>query len=89
MNFNNIYPGNDDEAADLGFRWDVRLPKKKGWTNVVLSNHMPELPEILHQLGLDSYLDTIFCTPKSGTRNRTRMHSGLYWQLTQTQILSG
>ena len=29
---------------------------KKGWKNVILSNHVPELPDIVNDLGLNTYL---------------------------------
>lgn len=38
----------------------------QGWISVSLSNHTPELPEILRQLGLDKYLDAIFCSAQTG-----------------------
>ena len=38
----------------------------RGWIHVLLSNHVPELPDILHQLGLDNYLEAIFCSAQTG-----------------------
>jgi putative hydrolase of the HAD superfamily len=37
-----------------------------GWMHVLLSNHVPELPGILNQLGLDHYLEAIFCSAQIG-----------------------
>jgi putative hydrolase of the HAD superfamily len=34
----------------------------EGWTNVIVSNHVPELPEIVSGLGLTAYMDEIFCS---------------------------
>jgi putative hydrolase of the HAD superfamily len=33
--------------------------KQRGWKHVILSNHMPELPQIVDSLGLSAYID--FC----------------------------
>jgi HAD superfamily hydrolase (TIGR01549 family) len=38
----------------------------RGWTHAVLSNHVPELPDILRQLELGDYLDRIFCSAQIG-----------------------
>jgi putative hydrolase of the HAD superfamily len=38
----------------------------RGWIHVILSNHVPELPDILHRLGLDNYLGAIFCSAQTG-----------------------
>ena len=37
-----------------------------GWTHLILSNHVPELPEILHNLGLDGHLHRVFNSAESG-----------------------
>ncbi len=37
----------------------LKALKQKGWRNVILSNHMPELPDIVDALGLANYVD--FC----------------------------
>jgi hypothetical protein len=31
-----------------------------GWTQVILSNHIPELPEIARYLDIDRYMDRVF-----------------------------
>jgi putative hydrolase of the HAD superfamily len=36
------------------------------WTHVLLSNHVPELPEIIHHLELGSYLAGIFNSAETG-----------------------
>jgi putative hydrolase of the HAD superfamily len=49
---------------------DTRLALQRlasqGWCNIMLSNHIPELPEIAHELGLDNYLEAIFCSAQIG-----------------------
>ncbi len=37
-----------------------------GWSHVVLSNHVPELPDILRYLGVENYLEAIFCSAQIG-----------------------
>jgi putative hydrolase of the HAD superfamily len=39
--------------------------KGEGWRNVILSNHMPELPDVVHTLGLSPYFD--FCITSAAT----------------------
>jgi putative hydrolase of the HAD superfamily len=39
--------------------------KEKDWRNVILSNHMPELPEIVNAIGLSSYVD--YCITSAAT----------------------
>ncbi len=46
-------------------RYDDALPaleaaRVDGWTQVILSNHIPELPEIVRYLDIDRYIDRIF-----------------------------
>ena len=38
----------------------------RGWTHLILSNHVPELPEILHNLGLAGHLLRVFNSAESG-----------------------
>ena len=55
-----------------GFRlFDDVLPvlgelRKEGWRNVVLSNHVPELPAIAAALGLDEVCDRVFTSASMG-----------------------
>lgn len=50
----------DDVLPTLG-----RL-SRRGWTHVLLSNHVPELPEIVHHLKLGPYLAGIFNSAETG-----------------------
>lgn len=55
-----------------GFRlYDDVLPvlgelRRDGWRHVVLSNHVPELPEIATSLGLDDVVDRVFTSAEMG-----------------------
>jgi len=40
--------------------------KTSGWRNVITSNHVPELPEIVEGLGIAPYIDDIFCSAHLG-----------------------
>ena len=44
----------------------LRGLSSRGWTHLILSNHVPELPGILHNLGLDGYLHQVFNSAESG-----------------------
>ena len=44
----------------------LRELSSRGWTHLILSNHVPELPEILHNLGLDGHLLHVFNSAESG-----------------------
>jgi putative hydrolase of the HAD superfamily len=37
-----------------------------GWIHVILSNHVPELPDLVHQLGLDAFVTAIFTSAVIG-----------------------
>jgi putative hydrolase of the HAD superfamily len=37
-----------------------------GWRNVILSNHVPELPSLAHQLGLSGLVEEIFSSAETG-----------------------
>lgn len=39
---------------------------QRGWTHVMLSNHVPELASILHHLGLDKHIDQVFNSAETG-----------------------
>ena len=39
---------------------------EKGWRNAILSNHVPELPEIVRALGLSTYFDSCFTSALTG-----------------------
>ncbi len=45
---------------------ELRGLSSRGWTHLILSNHVPELPGILHDLGLDGHLHQIFNSAYSG-----------------------
>jgi FMN phosphatase YigB (HAD superfamily) len=59
-----------DFDGTLGYRVGRAGPPRStpccGWTHLVLSNHVPELPGILHNLGLDGHLHQIFNSAESG-----------------------
>lgn len=44
----------------------LRELSSRGWTHLILSNHVPELPYILHNLGLDGHLLRAFNSAESG-----------------------
>jgi phosphoglycolate phosphatase-like HAD superfamily hydrolase len=44
----------------------LRATRAAGWRNVVLSNHVPELPAIVAGLGLDGELDAVFSSARAG-----------------------
>jgi len=44
----------------------LRDLSSRGWTHLILSNHVPELPEILHDLGLEDHLLRVFNSAESG-----------------------
>lgn len=39
---------------------------QEGWTNLVLSNHVPELPSIIDRLGLVDHIDDVFTSATIG-----------------------
>lgn len=38
------------------------------WRNVILSNHMPELPALVDQLGLADSIDAVFTSARTSPR---------------------
>ena len=44
----------------------LELTLREGWRNVVLSNHVPELPDLVRHLGLDDVVDRIFNSAVTG-----------------------
>ena len=44
----------------------LRGLSSRGFTHLILSNHVPELPGILHDLGLDGHITQIFNSAQSG-----------------------
>lgn len=40
--------------------------KKEGWRNVILSNHIPELPGVVNALGLSPYIDLCITSAATG-----------------------
>ena len=44
----------------------LELLRARGWCNVVLSNHVPELPEIVAHLGFEPVLDAVFNSAATG-----------------------
>jgi putative hydrolase of the HAD superfamily len=37
-----------------------------GWTHVILSNHVPELPDLVEQLGLGGFVNDVFSSARTG-----------------------
>lgn len=44
----------------------LRDLSSRGWTHLILSNHVPELPEILRALGLEDHILQVFNSAESG-----------------------
>ncbi|MDP2807963.1 MAG: HAD family hydrolase [bacterium] len=44
----------------------LEYAKQNGWINVVLSNHVPELDDIVAGLGINKYIQQIFNSAKTG-----------------------
>lgn len=44
----------------------LRAMREHGWRNVVLSNHVPELAELVGGLGLAPHLDDVFSSARTG-----------------------
>ncbi len=44
----------------------LTLTAASGWRNVVVSNHVPELPRLVEQLGLSPHLEAIFSSATTG-----------------------
>jgi len=44
----------------------LALLTEQSWTHVVLSNHVPELPDIIYHLRLGSYIARIFTSAETG-----------------------
>ena len=40
--------------------------KNRGWSNIILSNHMPELPEIVREMPISAYIDDCFTSAITG-----------------------
>ena len=46
--------------------------RERGWRHVVLSNHVPELPQIVECLGLQAHVDALFCSADIGAEKPHR-----------------
>ena len=44
----------------------LELVRARGWRNVILSNHVPELPEMVERLGLADLVDRVFTSAAMG-----------------------
>lgn len=53
----NVYPATFEVLEAL---------KKKGWTNYILSNHVPELPQIVRELGFSNIVNECFSSANIG-----------------------
>lgn len=56
-NLYNIYPATFEVLATL---------KENGWTNYILSNHVPELPQIISELGFSNTVNECFSSANIG-----------------------
>lgn len=56
----NRYELFDDAVSALGLLSDA------GWKHVILSNHVPELPQIVAALGLDRFVDAVVTSASTG-----------------------
>jgi putative hydrolase of the HAD superfamily len=52
-----VYPDTRETLAELS---------SAGWRHIVLSNHVPELPELISALGLGSHFERVFTSAKIG-----------------------
>jgi len=46
--------------------------RARGWRHIVLSNHVPELPRIIENLGLHDLIDALFCSADIGAEKPHR-----------------
>ncbi|HET9116938.1 MAG TPA: HAD family hydrolase [Pseudonocardiaceae bacterium] len=44
----------------------LRLARREGWRNVILSNHVPELPALVEQLGLADHVEVVISSAAHG-----------------------
>jgi putative hydrolase of the HAD superfamily len=44
----------------------LRALTASGWRHVILSNHVPELPDLVRALGLASYMEQVFSSAQTG-----------------------
>jgi len=44
----------------------LKISREKGFKNIILSNHVPELPMIVKELGLNNYIDDCITSAKIG-----------------------
>jgi putative hydrolase of the HAD superfamily len=47
-------------------RGALESTRRAGWRNVVLSNHVPELEELVRHVGLDDLIERVFCSAHTG-----------------------
>jgi putative hydrolase of the HAD superfamily len=50
----------------------LRALRARGWRHVVLSNHVPELPQIVERLGLQEHVEAILCSADIGAEKPHR-----------------
>ncbi len=60
------YLRSDRYRLDPAARDSLQTVAAAGWANAVLSNHLPELDQILDQLGLLDLIDTVFTSAGTG-----------------------
>lgn len=59
--------------VDPGARDALRTVAAAGWSNVVLSNHVPELEQILADVGLRDLIDTMYTSARTGYEKPHRL----------------
>lgn len=61
-----VYVGPEQWRLMPGAKEALAVLSAAGWRHVMLSNHVPELPEIARALGLDGFFEAVFCSAATG-----------------------
>lgn len=46
--------------------WALKTLKDAGWRHIILSNHIPELPDIVSALPIQPYIDVVYTSARTG-----------------------
>jgi putative hydrolase of the HAD superfamily len=46
--------------------------RNRGWSHIVLSNHVPELPQLVEALGLSDFIMAVYCSACTGVEKPHR-----------------
>lgn len=46
--------------------------RDRGWSHIVLSNHVPELPQLVEALGLSDFIAAVYCSACTGVEKPHR-----------------